>query len=175
MKKLRKMLGNVNSQECLVMMSQIETQSKMTLSSWAISYVKENYLPIYESKEGANARLRTIIEACKTYFIGEMKLNEVKMFLKEATEIARNTMENPIAQAAARAIATACSTLQTPTSALGFIFYGAACIAYERVGLEEESTVYEQFASDEFSKALVSLQAVSILDEKNPVKIKWNC
>lgn len=175
MAKLRKMLGNVNSQECLAMMSLIEKQSKFTLALWAVSYCKKNYLPIYESRTKEDLRLRKMIEECENQIDGKMKLSELKPLLKEATQLARDTTTDPIAQAAARAIATACSTITTPTSALGFIFYGAATIAYERVGLEETADVYEQIATDEFKKTYESLQVVAIENEPNPVKIKWNC
>lgn len=62
MAKLRKMLGDVNSKECVDMMRLIETQSKATLSAWAIDFAKKEYLPIYE-KEGGSARLSEIISA----------------------------------------------------------------------------------------------------------------
>lgn len=40
MPKMRKMLGDINSQECIALMQLIETQSKDTLAAWAVNYVK---------------------------------------------------------------------------------------------------------------------------------------
>ena len=113
--------------------------------------------------------------AAKEYLNGAKKLNEVKPLLKEASQIAKEAEGNPIAQAAARAVAVACATIQTPTNALGFVFYGAAAVVYEEVGLLENSQTYDDLASKEFEKILKSLQEVAIPNEEKPAKINWNC
>ena len=78
-------------------------------------------------------------------------------------------------QAAARAVATACGTIQTPTNALGFLFYGAAASAYAQVGLQAEKETYEALALREFQEAYDSLQAVAVPEEEDPAKLNWNC
>lgn len=88
--------------------------------------------------------------------------------------MARET-EGEIAQAAARAISTACSVVQTPTGALGFTFYAAAAIIYEQVGLEEKPAVYDALAAEEMARTLASLQEAAVPDEENPAKINWHC
>ena len=45
MAKLRKMLGDVDSPECIAMMRLIETQSETTLARWALGYVESRILP----------------------------------------------------------------------------------------------------------------------------------
>lgn len=170
MPKLRKMLGDINSPECVAMMRLIETQSKSTLAKWAVEYAKK-YLEIYN--EG-NSRPGEIISVCEEHLNGGMKLAEVKPFIKEAQEIAR-AEENPIYQAAARAISTACGTVNTPTNALGFLFYGAAAVAYSTIGLEATAEEYDRIAAEEFRKAYASLEKVSVPDEEKPAKIKWGC
>ena len=60
MVKVRKMLGDVNSPECLAMMRLIETQSEVTLARWALSYVREHVLPIYMEKK----RRRSVMNYC---------------------------------------------------------------------------------------------------------------
>lgn len=40
MPNLRKMLGNVQSEECRSLMRLMETQSKKTLADWAVAYAK---------------------------------------------------------------------------------------------------------------------------------------
>lgn len=174
MAKLRKMLGDVNSKECVDMMRLIETQSKATLSAWAIDFAKKEYLPIYE-KEGGSARLSEIISACESYLKGEMKSAEIKPQIKEGQLIARDVTDNPVLQAAARAISTACAVIVTPTNALGFLFYGAAAFAYSEKGLNEAPSVYDEIAPAEFKKAHEGLSKVAVKDEKNPAKINWNC
>ena len=50
MAKLRKMLGDVDSPECIAMMRLIETQSETTLARWALGYVESRILPVYKKK-----------------------------------------------------------------------------------------------------------------------------
>lgn len=175
MAKLRKMLCDINSPECTALMRLIETQSQATLASWAIQYAKDNYLGIYETQRPQDSILRDTILSCEEYLAGSRKLAEVKPLLTEAGQTARGLEENPIAQAAARAVSTACAAVRTPTNALGFLFYGSAAVAYSQAGLEETIETYNKIAEAELKKAFASLQQVSIPDEPHPAKIKWNC
>ena len=97
----------------------------------------------------------------------------MKPLIKEANQIARET-EDPIAQAAARAIAAACGTLTTPTNALGFLFYAAAAWIYDQSSdftAEETDALTRQF----WRQAHASLSAHAIQDEPHPAKIQWHC
>ena len=58
---------------------------------------------------------------------------------------------------------------------LGLAFYGAAAIAYDRVGINEKPEVYDQIAAEECAKMEAALRAVAVEDEPNPAKINWNC
>ena len=79
------------------------------------------------------------------------------------------------AQAAARAVTTACAVLSTPSNALGFTFYGAAAAAYSIAGEDASSAEYDQLGAAELQKLADSLKAAMIPDEPDPVKINWNC
>lgn len=175
MPKLRKMLGDIHSPECIAMMRLIETQSKDTLASWAAAYVKKNILGIYETECPESTQLREIITLTEACVNGEKKLAEIKPALKAAAQVARDLPDQPVAQAAARAIATACATVQTPTNALGFLFYCAAATAYSTAGTKESSEVYDRIAAAEFRRAYESLKQAAVEDEPNPAKIKWGC
>lgn len=175
MAKMRKMLGDVRSRECADMMALIETQSKATLAAWAVDYARRYYLPVYVMACPGDGRLEDVIRACVDYLQGTRKLAEVKPLLREAAQIAREAGEDPVAQAAARAISTACATVQTPTNALGFLFYGAAAVAYGEAGLNEPAEAYDALASKEFRRALADLRDAAVPDEPNPAKINWNC
>lgn len=120
-------------------------------------------------------RLRIAVRAAKEYLDRRKSLKEVKPALKEAVQAARDAEEEPAAQAAARAVSTACTVLHSPTGALGFTFYGAAAYAYSSAGLNEKQKLYEELAETELKKILESLQKAAVPDEKNPVKINWNC
>ena len=142
MAKLRKMLGNINDEVIVKLMRVIETQSKETISLWAVNYVEKNILNIYEESND-QLRLREVISATKEYLSGNIKLKEIKEALREVKAIPKEVEENPVAQASARAILTACGTVQTPTNALGFTFYAVAAIVYNQVGLKEKIETYE--------------------------------
>lgn len=175
MAKLRKMLGKIDSPNVVALMSVIETQSKETLGRWAINYAEESFLGIYEEECPDDKRLRKIITIVRECVDGNVKLKDIKPSLKEATQIARDAEDNPLAQAAARAIATACATIQTPTNALGFTFYGAAAVAYKEAGLSELPEVYDALAEKEMERALNSIREIAVAEEEHPAKIKWNC
>ncbi len=175
MAKVRKMLGNINDESIVQLMRVIEKQSKITISSWVVDYVENNILSIYEKECNDDLRLRQVISATKEYLNGNKKLKEIKEVLKEVKAIPKEVEANPVAQASARAILTACGTIQTPTNALGFTFYAVAAIVYNNVGLKEKVEAYNSLASKEFIKILELLQSVAVDNEENPVKINWNC
>ena len=175
MAKRRKMLGDIDSQECRALMDLIETQSRATLAAWAVGYAEKQYLAYYEEEHPGDLRLQKAVDACRTYLKGGCLLQEVKPLLKEAVQAARDVQGDPVAQAAARAVSAACATVQTPTNALGFLFYGAAAAAYRRAGLTEPEAVYDELAAGELRKALASLREAAVPDEEHPVKIVWNC
>lgn len=175
MAKLRKMLGDIKSVECINLMNLIETQSHETLSKWAINYAEENYLSIFLEEVPQDDSLKSAIAACREYLGGERALKDIKPYLKASAETARNIADNPIAQAAARAVSTACAVVQTPTNSLGFLFYGAAAYAYHKLGLSKTAENYDKAAKEELQKAFDELKKVSVQDEPNPAKINWNC
>lgn len=174
MAKLRKMLGDIESQECKDLMSLIETQSSRTLALWAAEYVKESYLPIYETSCPGKEDMRNVIQCTQEHLEGKRTVKELKITLAEARKAAA-AEKDPVAQAAARAISTACAVISTPTGALGFAFYGAAAAAYSQVGLMETEEVYRALAGKELQKIYASLKAAAIEQEPNPAKIKWGC
>lgn len=175
MAKLRKTLGKIDSPNVVALMGVIETQSKETLGRWAIDYAEKNYLEIYEEECPDNKRLREIIAIVRECVDGNTKLKDIKPFLKEAVQIARELDANPLAQAAARAVSTACAVIQTPTNALGFTFYGAAAVAYKEAGLSEIPEIYDALAEKEMAKVLDSIRSIAVADEEHPAKIKWGC
>ena len=80
-----------------------------------------------------------------------------------------------MAQAAARACGQASAVVHTLSHSIGLYFYGAAAIAYDRVGLNEDAEVYNRIAEEVCAEMTVALQAVAVEDEPNPAQIKWSC
>ena len=175
MAKLRKMLGAAGSPYILSLMSLIETQSKTTIGDWCVDYAEKYILNIYEKAFPEDDRLRLAVEAYRSYRKGELKLPELKKAVALTVQAAKEAEKNPAAQAAARTIGQAIGAVYTPTHSLGLAFYGAAAIAYDRVGLEEKPEVYDQIAAQECAKMEEALRACMVENEKNPAKIKWYC
>lgn len=169
MAKPRKTLGGIDWPVCEALMRQIETQSTVTLSRWAVDHAAREYLPLC----GEAPALTAAVEGCRKHLTGQLSLKELKPLLREASAAARDT-EGAVEQAAARATATACAVIQTPTNALGYLFYGAAAAAYSKAGTEDASR-WDNLARAELEQALEELRAVSVPDEPNPAKINWNC
>ena len=176
MPKPRKMLGAADSPYILSLMRLIETQSKATIASWCMDYCEEHILPIFQKHCPGDVRPRMAIAASRDWFNGKKKLPEVKhIILNECHAAARELDGNPAAQAAARACGQASACFHTPTHSLGLAFYGAAAIAYDRVGINEKPEVYERIAAEACAQMEAALRAVAVKDEPNPAKMNWNC
>ena len=176
MPKLRKMLGKADSPYIISLMRLIETQSKETLAKWCLDYAEQHILPIFEKSCPGDNRPRMAMDAARDWMAGKVKLPEVKnIILNECHAAARELDENPAAQAAARACGQAAALIHTPTHSLGLAFYGAAAIAYDRVGVNENPEVYDEIAAWECAKMEFALREIAIENEPNPAKINWRC
>lgn len=118
MPKLRKMLGRADMPVCLALMRLLDTQSRRTVAGWAIRITSEVCLPVYEAHSPQGPDLRADVQDCARCAAEGGRPAAVKPQLRALAQIAR-VEKDPVAQSAARAIATACAALQTPTGALG--------------------------------------------------------
>ena len=169
MAKLRKMLGRADAPVCVVLMQLMDTQSTATLAKWAVEYAAQHSLPLCPS-----VTLQDAVEACRAHLTGAQTLKAVKPAIRAAQAAAREEGD-PVRLAAARAVATACASVQTPTSALGFLFYTAAAVAYSEAGLNADASTYDALAEREFQAALQSLRAEAVPDEPHPARLNWGC
>ncbi len=175
MAKLRKMLGAADSPYILSLMRLIETQSKETIANWCLDYAQQHILPIYERTCPGDGRPREALIAARDWLAGTIKLPAAKERILAVHAAAREAEENPVAQAATRAVGQAASVIHVATHSLGIAFYGAAAIAYDRVGVGESRETYDGIAAEECAKMEAALRAVAVEDEKNPARIKWYC
>lgn len=173
--KYRKMLGNWKEPYMQSLMRLIETQSKTTIANWCVSYAEEHILPVYEKAYPDDARPKTALNAARDWLDGKIKLPVAKKIILDCHAAAREAEPDPAAQAAARAVGQSAATIHTPTHSLGLAFYGAAAIAYDRIGIGAKPEVYEQIAADECAKMEMALRNVAVKNEPNPAKINWNC
>ena len=170
MAKLRKTLGSPTEPAVVALMESMEGKSKEALTTWAMAYVTEKYLPLV-AKTPLFAEL---LEKTKDCMTGNLPLKEWKGLLSEARKASAAEKE-PVREAAARAIVTACGTWQTPTNALGFCFYGAAAMAYHQAGTAETKETYDMLATKELEQILASLKQVKTAPDEQAAKLQWNC
>lgn len=170
MAKLRKTLGSPTEPAVISLMEGMEGKSKETLTTWAMTYVTEKYLPLVAE----SPLFSELLEKTKDCMAGNMPLKEWKVLLAEARKASAAEKE-PVREAAARAIVTACGTWQTPTNALGFCFYGAAAMAYHQAGTAETKETYDMLATKELEQILASLKQVKAAPDEQAAKLQWNC
>ncbi|MDR2486469.1 MAG: hypothetical protein LBD12_00745 [Clostridiales Family XIII bacterium] len=149
-----------------------EGQSKKTLTRWSLRYAAERLLPIYEKEFPGDTRLRESMEAAFRWFVGEIKLPAAKRVILEAHAAAREAEGHDAAQAAARAIAQAASTIHAATHCIGIVYYGTAAVAYDEVG--GESLFYADIYERECARMAEMLRSMRVEDEENPAELNWN-
>ncbi|HJA94336.1 MAG TPA: hypothetical protein H9717_14695 [Candidatus Eisenbergiella merdipullorum] len=175
----RKMLGDINSPTTTALMRLIETQSKGTLTRWAAARAQERYLPLIPKDTDIFASMDRTLSAVESFLKKELTQKELKPVLTEARSevkrLADSQTADPVTLAAARAVSTACAVAQTPSNALGFLFYGAAACAYHSAGISAPADICDRLAEEELKKALQSLREIAVPDESHPVSIRWNC
>ena len=175
MKKYRKMLSNWQAEPIRGLMRLIETQSKETLVNWAVGYAEANFIPIYAKHYPEDQRPQLALEYARKWLRKEVKLPEAKQYIRACHEAANEAEEFPAAQAAARAIGQAASSIHSAMHSLGLALYGGVAVAYDQLGMDVPWAEHEAYALQECEKMLSALQAVAIPDEPNPVKVKWFC
>jgi hypothetical protein len=176
MAKKRKTLGDVNSASAVELRNLIDTQSKETIRKWCLDYEEKKILPIFEKHCPCDERPRNAIKAAHDYLDSKVKFPVVKnIILNECHAAARELENNPVAQAAARAVGQGSAVVHTLTHSLGLFFYAAAAVAYDRVGLEETDSIYAEIAEEVCLDYTDALRAIAVENEPNPAKLKWNC
>lgn len=175
MPKPRKMLGDWRAPYIQSLMRLIETQSKTTIANWCIDYAEENILTIFEKSFPDDDRPRKALSAARDWLDGKIKLPAAKKYILDAHAAARDAETSPAAQAAARTVGQAAASIHSASHSLGLAFYGAAAIAYDRVGVNEKPEVYEKITAEECARQEAALRAVAVDNEPNPAKINWNC
>ena len=175
-KKLRKTLGDVFAPSTTALRDLIDTQSKETICAWCLGYAENKVLPIFEKYCPGDSRPRNAINAAHEFLEGKVKFPIVKdIILNECHAAARELAAAPAAQAAARAVGQGVAVVHTLTHSLGLLFYAAAAVAYDRVGLDTTEEAYAEIAEEVCLDYTDALRTIAVEDEPNPAKLKWNC
>ena len=175
MPRLRKMLSDWRTPYIQSLMKLIESQSKETLTNWAIDYSEKVLLPLWNKYYPDDLRPQDAINAARRWLSGEIKLPQAKAVILECHAAAREADGNPVAQASARAIGQCASTIHSARHCIGLAFYGALAVAYDVLGTDTPWEQIEQYAAKECGRMEAALRAVSMEDERNPAKIDWKC
>jgi hypothetical protein len=175
MPKARKMLSNWEAPYIQSLMKLIETQSKSTLANWAVDYSERVILPLWIKRCPEDRRPQNALTAAREWLSGSIKLPQAKAAILECHEAARESEENPAAQAAARAIGQCSSTIHSARHCIGLALYGALAVAYDTLGTKAPWEQLELCAAEECERMLYALRAVSVDNEPNPAKINWKC
>jgi len=173
MPEVRKMLGNRNAPYIQPLVKLIETQSKSTLAHWAVDYAGQFILPLWSKHYPDDLRPKNALDAARRWLSGEIKLPRVKVEILACHTAAREAEDNPVAQAAARAIGQCASTIHSARHCIGLALYGAIAVAYDTLGTGAPWEQLEQCAAEECGRMLEALRAVSVSNEQNPAKINW--
>jgi hypothetical protein len=154
----------------------IETQSKTTVVNWTLDYAEQKILPLFTKHCPKDERPAHSIAAARKWLEGKVKLPYVKnVILNECHAAARELDDNPVAQAAARAIGQSAGSIHAVPHSLGLYFYAAAAVGYDRLGLGASEAEYETVAEEVCADYTAALQTVAVENEPNPAVCKWHC
>lgn len=175
MPKPRKMLRDWNAPYIQSLARTIETQSKATLTNWAVDYAERVLLPLWNERRPDDARPLSALFAARAWLSGAIKLPQAKVAILACHAAAREADADPVAQAVARAIGQSASTIHSARHCIGLALYGAIAVAYDTLGTNAPWESLEQCAAGECGRMLGALRAVAVENEPNPAKINWKC
>lgn len=89
MPRLRKMLSDWRTPYIQSLMKLIESQSKETLTNWAIDYSEKVLLPLWNKYYPDDLRPQDAINAARRWLSGEIKLPQAKAVILECHAAAR--------------------------------------------------------------------------------------
>lgn len=175
MAKYRKMLSDWYAPYFQSLVKLIEGQSKETLLNWVLDYSEANLLPLWKKYYPNDCRPEETIRAARAWKAGLIKLPEAKKVILGCHAAAREAEGNAAAQAAARAIGQAASTIHSARHCIGLPLYGAVARAYDELGSDAPWSEVEKEAAKEVERMEAALSEIAVPDEPHPAKIDWNC
>lgn len=124
---MKKLLFNRKSACVQPLRALVEKQKHRTLAMWAIDCAGA-VLVMFEQKYPAEKRPRQALEAGRKWMRGEIRMSAAKRAILDAHQAANEVDNDPVACAAARAVAHAAAAVHVETHALGLVFYSLTAI-----------------------------------------------
>ena len=171
MRRLPKTLGNFDCPQIRSIVHLAQTQSKRTLCEWNITYAEKHLLPIYERTFSEDSRPRDALANAHGWLDKRVRFADAKETNNSAHNAATAAERHPAAQAAARAIAHASLTIHVSAHCMGIAFYGAAALAYDRLGLDAAQEDYLRIAQEAWAEMEDALRDISVAHEPAPANI----
>ncbi|MEE8721896.1 MAG: hypothetical protein SOI38_02735, partial [Eggerthellaceae bacterium] len=100
---------------------------------------------------------------------------EIRAMRDAARELDAGAGDTAVEVACARALSTAAAVATTPTSALGFVFYLVAAVAYDELGAAADADALDEAASRAIDCAARELDRVAVADEPHPSNVDFSC
>lgn len=127
---MRKLLFSRDSECVQPLRLLVEDQTHKTLVLWALDCAPR-FLDIFEKYCPTEKRPREMLCIADLWAKGEVKMPVAKKAIHSGHNAATDAEAFPSAQAAARAVCHAASTIHVETHALGVVFYGLTALIYE--------------------------------------------
>jgi len=156
------MLNNWRAPYIQSLMKMIEMQSKDTLTNWAVDYSERVLLPLWSKHYPGDLRPQNALSAARQWLSGVIKLPQARAAILECHAAARESVGNPVAQAAARAMGQSASTIHSARHCIGLAYYGygALAVAYDALGVDSSWEQVEQLAAEECGRMEAALRAI---------------
>ena len=102
-------------------------QNHRTLVLWCLDCAPR-YATMYKNAFPTDGRLDTLLKVTESWSRGEIKMPTAKKYILDAHRAATEAEGFPSAQAAARAVAHAASSIHVETHAIGMVLYGLTAV-----------------------------------------------
>lgn len=112
------------------LLDMMEKQTRRTLVKWALSCAPR-FLAVFEQYRPLDERPREALRTAEAWSRGDIKMPQARKAILAAHAAAREADAYPAAQAAARAVCHAASSVHVKTHAKGLVFYGLTALVYE--------------------------------------------
>ena len=159
MTKTRKMLSDWNAPYIQALIQEMDKLAKSELVNWALAYTEDCILPLWRKHCPEDHRPQEALAAARKWLAGEIKLPQAKPLIQACHAAARESLCQPVAQAAARAIAHTASIIHISKHCYGLPLYGALALAYDQLEVEAPWSQVEIRAAAECERMSESLRA----------------